>query len=275
MKICVRCGSQNSSDYKFCKFCGAELPCVDQKEEKQYKNDCYNDDIDFSRDSENITIPEIDRFVGKNYEQITPKFVTLQQTGKKFMWCLPAFLFGLFFGLPGVAIWFLYRKMTKPAAFMLLASLVAECLNMFFAFDALTELYRVLFNGFLQYGNMVGQNPEAATEWLINYFNQLTVWADSATSGVAYTVFDFVNTYIIQIAAPITLSLLGWKLYKDYSIKKISDIKRTSQSNAHYAVRLSREGGTSIGCAIAGIAIYIAVSFVISLIPVVVTIINL
>ncbi len=275
MKICVRCGSQNSSDYKFCKFCGAELPCVDQKAERQYKNDCYNDDIDFSPDSENITIPEIDRFVGKNYEQITPKFITLQQTGKKFMWCLPAFLFGLFFGLPGVAIWFLYRKMTKPAVFMLGAALVMEALNICFAFDVISELYRVLFDGFLQYGSMMEQNPEAATEWFMNYLNQMTVWADSMVSSATYRIFDFVNTYICQIAAPVVLSLLGWNLYKKHTLKKISEIKRTSQNKEQYVIRLSREGGTSVGRAVAGLVIYVVICFAISLIPLIAALFSL
>ena len=82
MKTCVRCGTENSSEYKYCKSCGAELPCVDEKSERNFDfHNKFFDASQFSLQSDDITIPEIDRFVGKNHEQITPKFITIQQKG--------------------------------------------------------------------------------------------------------------------------------------------------------------------------------------------------
>ena len=267
MKNCVRCGAENSSEYKYCKFCGAELPCVDQKVYRQNDTEYNNDGIEFSTDSEDITIPEIDRFVGKNYEQIVPRFVTMQQKGIKFVWCLPAFLFGLFFGLPGLAIWFLYRKMTKPAAAILALALIFEGVKMAFAFGPLTECYTMLLSGIERYADLLITNPEAAMQWLTDYINEMQILLSSSLSSGVPVIISTVDTYICQLFLPIGISFLGLFLYKKHSLKKISDIKRNSESKAHYVMRLTREGGTSVGRVCVGLAIYLLISFVISSLP--------
>ena len=268
MKTCVRCGTENSSEYKYCKSCGAELPCVDEKSERNIDfHNKFFDASQFSLQSDDITIPEIDRFVGKNHEQITPKFITIQQKGKKLIWCLPAFLFGLFFGLPGVALWFLYRKMTKPAALILLAALLFETVKMFFLFGATSEYYSMIFEGLRYYTQLILQNPEGAIEWLVNYFAQATNNMVEMMVDAFPAWLSTLEMYIIDLAAPIFISLLGLLSYKNHTIKKISELKKTSVDETVYAIKLRREGGTSVGRAVLGILIYGVLSFTISAIP--------
>ncbi|MBO7217064.1 MAG: hypothetical protein J6V50_00005, partial [Clostridia bacterium] len=227
----------------------------------------FFDASQFSLQSDDITIPEIDRFVGKNHEQITPKFITIQQKGKKLIWCLPAFLFGLFFGLPGVALWFLYRKMTKPAALILLAALLFETVKMFFLFGATSEYYSMIFEGLRYYTQLILQNPEGAIEWLVNYFAQATNNMVEMMVDAFPAWLSTLEMYIIDLAAPIFISLLGLLSYKNHTIKKISELKKTSVDETVYAIKLRREGGTSVGRAVLGILIYGVLSFTISAIP--------
>ena len=268
MKTCVRCGTENLGEYKYCKSCGAELPCVDKKNEKNYYFTNKSFDVSqFSLQSDDITIPEIDRFVGKNHEQITPRFVTIQQKGQRFMWCLPAFLFGLLLGLPGVAIWFLYRKMTKPAALILLAAVIFEAVKMVFIFDPVSEYYSALFSGLKYYAQFTLQSPENAIEWLVNYMSQATNKMAEMVVEAFPVWLSSIDTYIVNLAAPIFISLLGISSYKNHTIKKISELKKNSSDETIYAIKLKREGGTSVGRAVVGIAIYWALILVISSLP--------
>ncbi len=265
MKKCVQCGAENRSDFKYCKLCGAELPCVDQKVCREY--DPEREEPEFSADSEDISLKEMSVFVGKNSNDIVSRFAALEQNGKKACFCLPAFLFGLFFGLPGAAIWFLYRKMKKTGAILLLISVAMSVISLIFTFSVQCEYYSQLFTDMDYYGRLFALNPAEAVSWLSNYINQLTYNISASLTAAIPPVVRFFTGYFANFAVPIILSFFAISIYKDYSLEKISDIKRGSKTYGIYTHKLKTQGGTSVAAPILGIIIYLIISGIISLIP--------
>ncbi len=268
MKICVRCSAENSSDFKYCKLCGAELPCVDQKVCKK-PEPAEKPVADINLDSEDISIAEMSKFVGKNSGDIVPRFIKMQNTGKSLSFCMPAFLLGFFFGLPGVAVWLLYRKMIKPAAIVFAVSALLSAVPMFFTFGILCEYYRSAFSAVDYYLNSFAGSSAEAAIWLIEYCGELTSWLSSELSKVVPWVVTAIIDYGFNFVAPIVLSFFTVRLYKDYSIQKISSLKRNASHPMLYSVALTREGGTSVGTAVLGSLIYLAVTMLISAVPII------
>ena len=110
--ICPDCKTENEPEYIYCKNCGKPLANKASEQAPQYKDSPQNANAYGGTQGDFIdgnTVEEVCTFVGKNAGKIVPAFVKLGNTGTKVSWSWPAFIFGLFFGPVGVAIWFLYR----------------------------------------------------------------------------------------------------------------------------------------------------------------------
>ncbi len=264
MKVCVQCQTENSSDYKYCKFCGAELPCVDRKPLWESVEDPSEEkggsDIPVSDD---ISVFEMNVFVGKNNERIVPEFIDMQQKNKKTSWCWPVFLLGLFFGFFGMAAWFLYRKMNKIGFILLGAAVLLQTADMMVNFKAMTELYRDTFSAIYSYADAFYADPNAASEWLNSYINELTL----LYSNNAVTVFSFINQNIGGIVLPVIMGLFGLHLYKEHSLQKIAEIKGEHGNTPSYALLLNTKGGTSAARAVVALIIASLLITMISSVP--------
>ena len=257
MKICVICKTENKPDYKYCKMCGAELPCVDRKPVWEERAPVHEPEI--SENAEEISTYEMNIFVGKNNHTIVPKFIDLQRNNKKVAFCLPVLLLGLFFGLFGIAAYFLYRKMTKPALITLGASLaliLAETVVNFGAIYQFTGDCLALFGELLR-GSMAETEVEAA----IN--NLALTYSENASA-----VFSYINTYLCGLAVPIAVALFTDYIYLEHSLSAISKCKRQGLPRAAYLTRLSSKGGTSGTAVLIGSVVYLAIVVVIVMIPI-------
>lgn len=247
MKVCVRCQTENNSDYKYCKFCGAELPCVDRKPLWESAEDQSEEKVGSDVPvSENISVFEMNVFVGKNNDRIVPEFIDMQQKNKKASWCWPVFLLGLFFGFFGMAAWFFYRKMNKLGFILLGAALLLQTADMIVNFRAMTELYRDIFSAMYSYAGTFATDPSAASEWLNSYINELAL----VYNANAVTIFSVIQQDVGGIVLPIIMALFGLHFYKEYSLQKIGEIKTLHGGTPSYIMFLGNKGGTSAGRAV-------------------------
>ena len=263
MKICVRCKTENKPDYKYCKMCGAELPCVDRK--PIWEEQTAAPEPEISENAEEISTYEMNVFVGKNNHTIVPKFIDLQRNNKKVSFCLPVLLLGLFFGPFGIAAYFLYRKMTKPAIITLGASLVlilAETIANFGAIYQFTGEYLALLKELVR--GVVGEAElEAELSSLV------FTLSENFTA-----IFSYINTYLCGVAAPIVVALFTDYLYLEHSLSVISKCKRMGLPRAAYLTKLSSKGGTSGTAVLIGSVVYIAIAVIIIMAPIAAAIIG-
>lgn len=263
MKICVRCKTENNQDYKYCKTCGAELPFVDKKPIWEYDGESQNTAEENFQDSREISTYEMNVFVGKNSNVIVPKFVQLGREDKKVSFCLPVLLLGLFLGSIGVAAYFLYRKMIKPAVIIMAAAFVVALASFMINFATIREAvtdYRGLLSEAI---NMNGAMSDAEFEK-----RATEIVTEAEENSIA--VFDYISNYVLGVGLSIVMALFADYIYKEHAITKISQIKAEGLPKTEYFLTLHRRGGTSGGAVALGIGIFIAAVFVTVLVPVVI-----
>lgn len=261
MKMCVRCKTENSADYKYCKTCGAELPFVDKKPIWEYDGETENTAEDNFHNSDEISTYEMNVFVGKNSNVIVPKFVALGRNNKKVSFCLPVFLLGFFLGPIGVAAYFLYRKMTKPAVLIMAVSIAVSVTSMAVNFAVIREMMQ-------EYTQLVGQMMEQTAVINEVEFQQRANELVAAARENMIGIFSYINEYVLGIALPIVMALFADYMYKEHSIAKISECKAEELPKTEYFLTLHRRGGTSGGAVALGIAVYLVAEFIVVLIPV-------
>lgn len=262
MKVCLRCKTENNPDYKYCKTCGAALPFVDQKPIWDYEEERASAEESFSDNGE-ISTYEMNVFVGKNSEIITPKFTRLEQLGKKNDFCLPVLLLGLFFGVFGVAAYFLYRKMIKPAAIVMAVGIgmtaVSVALN-FGTIISVMQAYREMFTAVVTSGTMISESEITA---------QLSSLTTSENSLVSM-ILSYINQYVLGVAFPIVAALFTDYIYMEHAISKISEIKEENLPKTEYFLALHKAGGTSGGSVVVGALIYMAAETLLIAIPMII-----
>lgn len=266
MKTCVQCRTENGSDYKYCKFCGAELPCVDRKpfeENTDARQQGTGGEYADSPVSDDVTVTEMNIFVGKNNDKIVPKFISMQQKFKKTSWCWPVFLLGILFGYAGMAAWFFYRKMYKPALLLLAFGTVINIADIAVNFNSMVDLYGGFFDVLASYGQMLSQDAANAVDWFTDSVNRLALQYSENSIGI----FSLINEYVGGYILPVVLGLFGMHIYKKHSLGKIADIKRVYAASPAYRTVLYQKGGTSAVPAVIGWIVYTAVSTVSVMIP--------
>ncbi len=260
MKRCIRCGNENRDDYIYCTMCGAELPCVDEKQE--WEDAPQTNSAEYGKDG--ISVYEMNVFVGKNREQIVPKFVAIQKEGRTF-WCLPLILLGLFLGYFGMAAWFLYRKMNKAAALVLSFGLAVSLLDILVNIEGQIALYKNCMEVFRVYSENFASNPIAVSEWFTAKIDEIT----SIYNQSAFVWISRINVYLESLILPLVLGFFGIKIYMKYALKTIAETKAEQGSDTDYILILHRKGGCSVARIFIGLAIFCAASSVISAIPLV------
>lgn len=196
---------------------------------------------------EGIPAEDIAFFVGKKAGDILPKFTSMEFSGSKVSWCWPAALLGFFFGPMGSAIWFLYRKMYKIGALLLV---LGAALTFFVA--------------------ALSYNPSAVqTEDLFDAFTSGDIdLLDDLLTGEETVLARVAN--LIDMAASVACCILsgifGFYAYKEHCVKAIRNYRMTGIDPRYYRIGLASVGGVSGGMVAVGIVCIIVASNISTLI---------
>ena len=258
--ICHECGTENESEYCYCKNCGAALKS-DTENNNQYNNSQNNNSkfnqgySNYSQNTYNQTfildaiegVPSEDMaaFAGKNFHQIMAKFTKMELAGSKVSWCWPAAVLGFLFGPLGAAIWFFYRKMYKAAVIFMAIGIV---------FSAAVGIIAgpITDKDFLQ--GAVESYYSGDYEGFYNGVGELLRSEDTVRS-IAASVLDSA----VSIATMIVAGMFGFYFYKRHAVRSINRYRDMSVDPRYYKIGLASIGGTSSGMAFLGVAILILV----------------
>ena len=194
-----------------------------------------------------IPAEDIAFFVGKKAGDILPKFTSMEFSGSKVSWCWPAALLGFFFGPMGAAIWFLYRKMYKIGALLLVLG------------AALT-----FFLAALSYNPSAVQTDDlfdAFTSGDIDLLDDLLTGEETVLSRVA----DLIDM-ATGVACCILSGIFGFYAYKEHCVKAIRNYRMTGIDPRYYRIGLASVGGVSGGMVAVGIVCIIVASNISTLI---------
>ncbi len=241
-KICNECNTVNESDYKYCKNCGAMLPCdAEPKTETAYENATYNNYNPFASDEvEGVKTEDLVRFVGKNSDKIVPKMALMEATGKKTSWCWPVFILTFLFGLCGAGFWFLYRRMYKWGITLLVVALVLSA--------GKTVLTINTMEGFLT-GYFDALENYTVTMDTTRLQHDITALMTSDELLGATLVSNVINA--LRMAVSIIMALFSLHIYKRHAVNKIKSYGRPLSD-----IELMLSGGTSGGALAATLVLY-------------------
>lgn len=268
--VCHKCGTQNESEYEYCKNCGAALKTEKTNDEPHYRN-AYNNQAysnhaytnqayGYNTYNQNFVLETIEgvpsedvaTFIGKKSYEIIPKFTKMEITASKTSWCWPAAILGFLFGPLGSAIWFFYRKMYKIAL-------------IFAAIGVITGAAVSLISGPLV-DNEVLQNAKdnfynGDYQSFYDAIDEALSSNDTVRSNIADTVESAVN-----IASMIVAGIFGFYWYKKHCVNSINRYRNMSVDPRYYKIGLASIGGSSSGMAVLGVAIMILAEDILSLI---------
>lgn len=272
MKTCLQCNTENNAEYKYCKFCGAELPCIDKKplyeEETAEQNQTETENN--ATDNNEVTIAEMQIFVSKNSEKIVPKFIEMQKKLKKTSWCWPVFILGFIFGYIGMAGWFLYRKMYKIAIILLAVGMGFGLIDLIVNLPHLTTMFSGVYN-LLE--SFIGNIDSQSTDMMSFDFALNGIIADYENESIK--IISLISEWVGQYILPIIMGIYSLHFYKRHAIAKVINCKNTASACDDLNMILYREGGTSVGAVVIGIITYIAIDSLLSSIPLILSFINI
>ncbi|MBQ9965957.1 MAG: hypothetical protein IJP22_04435 [Clostridia bacterium] len=241
--ICHECGTENESEFLYCKNCGAKLKEEEQK--TQYEPN-FNEpnDTNFAVDTINgIESEQVVLFVGKKASFYFPKFSKMVILGKKTSWNFAPALLGLFMGPIGAALWCFYRKIYKAAAVLLAIGVLLAGITTVLTYDDLTAT----FDGVLS--AMQGEDAADVLESL----NGLET-SETAMSALASNVDD-----LFCLATAIVMGLFGNYIYMNHCTNAIKKYRGSGLDQRYYKLGLASLGGTSGGMLAIGIILFIGI----------------
>lgn len=274
-KICSECGTENESEYIYCKNCGtlltspaksAEAAEPEKKEpetefisqtppepqnapnQPPVYNNSGNGDTGYTPNNGFVTdgIPqeELALFIGKKSAVIMPKFIKMEITNSKVSWCWPAALLGFFFGPMGAALWFFYRKMYKTGALLAVIGAVVNIIVAALTFNTNSADFSFLYRSFLS-GDL---------QTVINALSKI-----GDTTSVLDIIANVINN-VADLAACILTGLFGYYTYKEHCIKAINNFRMNISDRRYYTMGLASVGGVSGGMLAVGIICIIVVT---------------
>ena len=287
-KICSECGTENESDYIYCKNCGTLLTSPSKPAEPEPAKaepehefiaqtapepkaeqpsfqpaapvyNTANGSAGYTPDSSLVTdgIPqeELALFIGKKSAVIMPKFIKMEITNSKVSWCWPAAILGFLFGPMGAALWFFYRKMYKTGALLAVIGALVNIIVAALTFNSTSVDYTLLYRSILS-GDL---------QSMLNAFSSL---------GSTSTLLDVIGDVISSAADLVTCiltGLYGYYLYKEHCIKTINNFRMNISDRRYYTMGLASIGGVSGGMLAVGIICIIVVSNLITAVTAVVS----
>lgn len=276
-KICSECGTENESDYIYCKNCGTLLTSPTKPAEPEPAKaepehefiaqtapelkaeqpsfqpappvyNTANGSAGYTPDSSPITdgIPqeELALFIGKKSAVIMPKFIKMEITNSKVSWCWPAAILGFLFGPMGAALWFFYRKMYKTGALLAVIGALINIIVAALTFNTTSADYTMLYRSFLS-GDM---------QSVLNALSSI-----GSTSTLLDVIADVISS-AADLATCILTGLFGYYLYKEHCIKAINNFRMSISDRRYYTMGLASVGGVSGGMLAVGIICIIVVN---------------
>lgn len=268
-KICAECGTENESDYIYCKNCGAPLTKTEAEPEfigndpqteaasqggfesgagtggytppygaTNYggaQHSPYSTYASYAIDG--IPAEDVAFFVGKKSAEIMPKFMKMEITHSKISWCWPAAILGFIFGPLGAALWFFYRKMYKIALILLAAGTVITFTTTALTYDTNSRSISGIFESI----------TEGDRDALLDAFENI---------GGSETALDLVATGVEDLASLATCilcGLFGFYAYKNNCVKSIKGFMQNGIDQRYYRMGLASLGGVSGGMMAVGI----------------------
>ncbi len=239
-EICPNCGANNPPDTLFCPTCG--MPRNVNGAETQFNNPYVKFDDPFKDVTvDGVSSKDMAEFIqGSSYEYIR-KFSLKKHNG--FNWA--AFIFG--------PLWFLYRKMYKIGAAVLV---IIAVLSISFSEPANTYLDK--FNDIMQKAAYAETEEElnAAAE----QYNQLNASTESTLMAI----------YCAAITAVcLCCGIFGNTAYRKYCVKSITEAQASAtgnQSEFYKTMNLRKKGGINIFAPFIGVFSYQILMTLISII---------
>ncbi len=269
---CPNCSTENEVEYIYCKNCGTQLKFDKEPastENKQYsqtapeqqpdfKNKSYSqsngyDGIDFN----GITADEMTDYIGKNSNNILPKFAKMQITMSKISWCWPVAILSILLGPLGAAIWFFHRKMYKHATILTVIGALITIIVSIFSPSYSEEVIEALENA------LIASDIESV----------ISIFSNIPTSEVIITYVVSLVEDIANLLTCIICGIYGYHWYKEHCISKIYEYRQLQTDARYYRFGLTSVGGTSGGMLALGIILYCTINTVASAIASIVNII--
>ena len=243
--ICPRCGTENESQYTFCKNCGTQLNSAPNKtqnntyrENFEYKNPQFTgNEVKFN----DITQEEMSLFIGKKSHNILPKFAKMEFFNSKVSWCWPVAILSLFFGVSGASLWFFYRKMYKQATLLAVLGAILTIVTSVVTGSITPELTNSI-NYIFETGNINA---------LFEMLNSIPPYK------LALYIGTTLLNDIINILSFILCGIFSYNIYKNHCIEKIHRFKTYQSQSPYYKLGLSSIGGVSSGMLLLGVIIMI------------------
>ena len=248
--ICKECGTENESDFIYCKNCGATIKEETDKNTTSTQNFQSNDNTYNDEFEDGVTQEDLQIFIGNKSKDILPKFARMKFSGSKLSWCWPAALLGFAMGPIGASFWFFYRKMYKPASILVLIGFLLSVINAVVTFNYNSLAFDAFFEAL----------TTSDFEAIIESVNSIPK---------EETVFTLLAEFIDDAASTITCilcGLFGYHIYKVHCIDSIKKYKATQFNNQYYKLGLSSYGGVSGGMLAVGIVINFAIEYIITFI---------
>lgn len=248
---CIRCGSENQDDYKFCTNCGAVLP---QKSKPEFNeaSDTVKDasnGADSVLDFDGVSATEMTAYVKTNANKILPKFHTMEKYKQKVSFCFPVFFLGLIFGLFGISMWCFYRKMKKLGLISLVLGTALFLADFIFNFNTTSQFiggFASLMRDYLSNeAGFSGTLAQTAFENLIAQYDSSYI-----------RIFSFINQYVGGFICPVLMGMFGYHIYKTRAIKEIKELKDTCPEELLLS-EISLKGGRSKGLLAIPIIVYL------------------
>ena len=236
---CIRCGSENNEDYKFCVNCGAVLPEPNKAEvlENSFKDEGFDEATARELEFDGVTSTEMTAYVKNNTGKILPKFYTMEKFGQKVSFCFPVFFLGLIFGFLGISIWCFYRKMKKLGVISLCLGIFLFLGNIFLNLNTISQFLGG-YAGLM--GDILSNQGDFSAPFLQTAFENLITEFDSSY----IRVFSFLNQYVGGFICPVLMGMFALHFYKTKAVKDIKDIKGFCPEEMLLS-QLSNKGGTS------------------------------
>lgn len=196
-----------------------------------------------------IPADEVAVFVGKKASEIMPKFIKSELSGSRTSWCWPTAILGFFFGPMGAALWFLYRKMYKIGALLLVIGAALTFFTAALSFNPSAADSQSILDAII----------EGDSDRLLN-----ELW-----NNAPETVFTCIANLIdgaASLAVCILTGLFGFNAYKEHCVQSIRNFRSTGIDPRYYRIGLASLGGVSGGMIAVGIISIIVVGNVASVI---------
>lgn len=268
-KLCPVCGAKNRSVYRYCNECGAAFtnqastmqvpfnggytsPATPHAPPPAYAAPPTPTAPIETATFDGVTAADLFTYTGKNpalYQKMLAR--RLSPAGRAF--CVPLLILGLLLGFFGMACWYIYHKMYKPATLFLVLTAAYLAANLLSSVDIMNNLagwYGDLL-GQLQNGDMLsGMTEDQLAQYLYDSLFQIL----NASSGPIATVAALLTNVgsIAQIALAIVLPFRAYDRYLNTAIGRIQKAYRKSDTP-----NIAKLGGTNKGLLAVSIVAYV------------------